>query len=371
MVDPNNETLELLSDDELIGRLSTLLSDSRRVEADLVAHIAEVDRRELYLQQACPSMFVYCTQVLNLSEAESYFRITVARASRKFPRLLPMLAAGRLHLSGMALLAPHLTDKNCEGLLDRATHKTKKQIEEIVAELVPKPDVPATIRKLPTPALAPLVQLCPERVEPPSSSPLPAAAPQTPPPSPRLEPLAPERFKVTFTANAELREKLERLQSLTQQDLAAVIEAAVTEKLERLESKRYGRTENPRREIGDTDTSARSRYIPVAVKRLVCARDQNRCTFVDRRTGRRCPERHGLEFHHHDPYGLGGDHHPDRISLRCPAHNRYQAERDYGKTVMDRYRRKGDRVEEPTLIYGTLGDWHRRAGLSSPPPHAG
>ena len=60
-------------------------------------------------REASPSMFAYCTEVLHLSEAEAYFRIAAARASRKHPVLLSMLADGRLHLTAIAKLAPHLT----------------------------------------------------------------------------------------------------------------------------------------------------------------------------------------------------------------------------------------------------------------------
>src|SRR3990172_6557537 len=70
--------LQSLSDDELLHRLLELTQQSRRVEADLIAHIGEVDHRRLYARNACSSMFSYCVEVLNLSEAESYFRIAVA-----------------------------------------------------------------------------------------------------------------------------------------------------------------------------------------------------------------------------------------------------------------------------------------------------
>jgi len=66
--------------------------------------------------------------------------------------LLEMLADGRLHLSGIAKLAPHLKEDNRESLLARAAHMSKRRIEELIAELSPKPDVPAAIRKLPAPA---------------------------------------------------------------------------------------------------------------------------------------------------------------------------------------------------------------------------
>ena len=94
--------LESLSDGELLRRLTGLLGQSRRAEADLVAHIGEVDRRRLFVREACPSMFAYCTEVLHLSEHEAYLRITVARAAREHPVLLVLLADGRLHLAGIA-----------------------------------------------------------------------------------------------------------------------------------------------------------------------------------------------------------------------------------------------------------------------------
>jgi hypothetical protein len=71
-------------------------------------------------------------------------------------------------------------------------------------------------------------------------------------------PLSPERFKVTFTASRELKNKLERLQALVEGDIEAVIEAAVTEKLERLEAKRFAATKKPRKDIAASDTAPKS-----------------------------------------------------------------------------------------------------------------
>ncbi|HYN01343.1 MAG TPA: hypothetical protein VE359_02750, partial [Vicinamibacteria bacterium] len=71
--------LASFSDDDLLRGLSDLLGQSRRDEAELVAHVGEVDRRRLYAREASPSMFVYCTEVLHLSEAEAYLRIAAAR----------------------------------------------------------------------------------------------------------------------------------------------------------------------------------------------------------------------------------------------------------------------------------------------------
>jgi hypothetical protein len=92
----------------LLRRLADLVRQSRSVEHDLLAHIAEVDARKLYAREACSSMFGYCARVLGLTGAEAYMRITAARASRKHPVLLTMLADGRLSVTTICLLAPHL-----------------------------------------------------------------------------------------------------------------------------------------------------------------------------------------------------------------------------------------------------------------------
>ena len=353
--EPRFKSFSTLSDDELLRRLSELLQKSRRVESELVAHIGEVDARRLYAREAAPSMFAYCTEVLNLSEHEAYLRIAVARASRKHPMLLEMLAEGRLPLSVIVRLAPHLTEANRETVLAQAEGKTKRQIEELVAELAPKPDVPATMRKLPE-RRDETSQLVPEPVTF-LHTPAPARS-MAPAPRPVVEPLSPEKYRIQFTASAELHDKLERLRVLmrssssagTDGDLAAIIEDAVTEKLERLEVKRFAKTKAPRKSLEQTDTSPSSRYIPAPIKRAVRERDGDQCAFVNEH-GRRCKAREGLELHHKKPYGRGGDHSPDNLQLMCRTHNGYLAEQDYGKEVMERYRRSGSQVSEPAPIY--------------------
>ena len=172
-----------------------------------------------------------------------------------------------------------------------------------------------------------------------------------------MEPLSPARYKVQFTAGAALHDKLERLQALMPgEDLAAIIEQAVTEKLERLETKRFAMTKAPRKEPrkapSGTDSARVSRHIPAAVRRVVNERDKGQCRYVDRR-GRRCPERHRLEYHHRRPYALGGDPSPDNICLLCRAHNQYMARHDYGPKAMSRNRRSEKRA--PSVLLWTEG----------------
>jgi len=115
----------------------------------------------------------------------------------------------------------------------------------------------------------------------------------------------------------------------------------VTEKLERLEARRYAQTKAPRKTLADSDTSPSSRRIPAAVRRAVYERDGGRCTFVDAQ-GRRCSEHHRLEFHHHGKaWARGGGHSVGKVRLACRVHNEHLADLEYGRAWMDRCRRSG------------------------------
>ncbi len=400
--------LQSIPDDELLHRLTELMTQSRRAEADIVAHIAEVEERRLFAREAFPSMFAYCMDILHLSEAEAYLRIAAARASRKHPILLTMLADGRLHLTAIDKLAPYLTRENREGLLERATHRSKRQIEELIAEIAPRRDVPVMVRKLPErralptaghPVVPnreerPILELRPDGVGAPVSKAGegwnesvradamhthgPTVAASGPPVSPSVvQPLSPGRYKVQFTASAEFHQKLERLRELmgssgSDRDLVAVIEQAVTEKLERLEARRFARTRALRKVSGrpcghqgpvqtdetETRPSPSSRYIPAAVRRAVWERDGGRCRYADKH-GRRCQERDQLEFHHRHAFGLGGEHSVQNIRLMCRAHNAHLAECDYGRKPMARHRRSCQQPSSASagqLAPGGVGD---------------
>ena len=315
------DELKSLSDDELLLRLSNVLKQSRRVEVVLVAHIAEVDAPGLFVSQASSSMHKYCTDVLHLSDAEAHLRIAAARASLRHPALLTMLEDGRLHLSGIALLAPYLTNSNCEELLARATKKTKGELLLLVAEIAPKADVAPSIWKLPErprkreqePAKKNSLESANEHrasgaEATPSgkSNPIDETRPAEKPPI--IEPLAPSRYRVQFTASPELHDKLERL----------------------------GKVKKPRKTLEEADTSPGVRGISAPVRRFVWERDQGQCTY-ESTDGRRCPERRGLQFHHDDPYWMGGDRGATNVRLMCAAHNLYMGEMDYGKDKMNRH----------------------------------
>ncbi len=47
----------LLSDTELLARIPSVMQAERIAIADVVEHLTEVERRRLYLEQACSSLY--------------------------------------------------------------------------------------------------------------------------------------------------------------------------------------------------------------------------------------------------------------------------------------------------------------------------
>jgi hypothetical protein len=141
--------LESLSPTELLAATRELVCKTHVIEADLLVHLGEVDERKLFVTLAHPSMFDFCVSNLGFSEDAAYNRIAVARAARRFPAILESIRSGQVHLFGMRLLSAHFTEKNHRDLLARAAGKSKREIEELIASIAPRPPVPATIRKVP------------------------------------------------------------------------------------------------------------------------------------------------------------------------------------------------------------------------------
>jgi len=318
-----------------------------------------------------------------MSESMTGKRIWAARTARRFPVIFQMVARGELHLNAIVRLAKHLTEDNHRAVLGSARHKSSREIDLLVAELAPRPDVPSRIRALPRSAGA-VVGSQPQpagvctsprsgqaaasclpassemadcsaaaldvTMETPTASDLadrsPSASdvPEAPGPSGRIVALAPRRYKIEITVDQETHDKLRMLQDLLGHQLpgadpAVIVSRAVDRLLADTLKKKAAATDRGQRRdrSGGRRNERRTRAIPAAIRREVWQRDGGRCTFVDHQ-GRRCRGMCSVEYHHVKPYGKGGRHEASNIALRCRAHNQYEADLDFGWDFMRRKR---------------------------------
>jgi len=297
--------LHQLSDRQVLDRLLKLHLTSAEVMADLLCHLAEVERRRLHLREATRSLFAYAVEVLHCTEDQAWRRVTAAQTATQFPVIFDLVASGELTLTSVNTLRAVLTQENHAEVLAEAKHKTKAQLEVMVARLAPKPDAPTRLARVAerprptmevTPAelslsaastgrdgaslalrLAPTATTAATETPPPTPSATPtvtssmiapgstseparAPAPPTRPDPARLAPLSPQRWKLSLTIGAEAERALRTARDLTPGgDLARVVERAVIEYAEKLEARKLaklkGRKRRPALEAVPTSTA--------------------------------------------------------------------------------------------------------------------
>src|SRR5450432_3041815 len=262
-----------VGNDALVAALSRLVQRENDMMSDLLAHLAELDERRLYLDLGFTSLFAYCTEALGLCKSSAGRRIAVARVCKKYPDAFARVASGELQLSVLSLLGPHLNAENAAELFEVCTRKSCEQVELLLAARFPKPDVREAIRRLPTRADPPTpdggraVDAPPlaasagaskcreisgeagERHHELEARPIKRAIPAVR----ELEPLSADRFGVRFTADAEFRELLEEVRALASHrepggDLLSLMKRGLQAYRRELQKERFGLGRKPRRD---------------------------------------------------------------------------------------------------------------------------
>ena len=156
----------------------------------------------------------------------------------------------------------------------------------------------------------------------------------------KLEPLSASRYRVEFTASAELVAKIEQARDLLSHalpsgQLPALFERALGALIERELGRRKGTERGRQRRRRPTKPG--SRHVPVEVARQVWERDDGQCTYVDA-MGRRCSERRFLTLEHKHPHALGGASTVENLCLLCSSHNQHTVRQVFGAAHIEKKR---------------------------------
>ena len=320
-----------LPDHVLMQNLATHFKDEDGATAALLADLADVDERRLYLPAGYKSLAAYCVGELKRNPDAVAKRIHAARAARVFPAIFELVAAGRLCLSGVCLLAPHLTEANADELLAEAADKTYDETRRLIAERYRKRDARADSgnehaarhvdvtngEQATAPAGGGDFELTSETATPPGEFPLHVTLSQA------------EHDALRY-ARALLGH------AVPSGDLRQVVGRALEALIRELERTKFGvgSRSRPRTSAG------KGRYIPLPIRRAVFERDGGSCTF-EGPTGHRCGSITRLEFDHAQPVACGGESTVENLRLRCRAHNQYEADLRFGRGHMDEQRHAG------------------------------
>ncbi len=286
-------TLAGLPNAQLLARVRELVQRGNAVEAELLAHLAEVDARQLYLEEGCSSMFV----------------------------------------------------TNCAELIRAACHQSADEVRQLLANREPRHAPPTLVRRIPEPASPPA-----RATVLPQAAPAPREQPAPPPPAQQTkraltEPLGAERYRVQFVADRALYEQLQELRALMRHrvpdgDLGKILARAVAGLLAQVRKQKFAETSTPRAAQPSQNRNENpSRHVPAVIRRAVAQRDGRRCTYVSS-SGRRCDSQEFLEFDHADAWPRTRAHSIDGITLRCRAHNQQRARIDFGEPHMARFHRR-------------------------------
>jgi len=337
------ERLEGLPTEELDRSAEKLVRAERRNAALVIAHIAEMSRRKGHLERGYSNLFEYCNRRLHLSEGSVALRIQVANVSRRFPQILVALFENRMSLTVAGLLAPVLTEGNAEKLLADCAGMTRREAEEYLVALRPKPVFTPSIRKTPSPLQEAKLASALTLKETTSPGPALRTSPSI------LEPARPDQFNFRFAADRKFKEKFERLAEVLGvqnplQHMGEILEQALDIALDKkdLKRKRARRLVRQAKRSGETVIAktrpgeilastprANSRYIPSEVRERVHERAGHQCEYKPP-DGTRCRSRTGLEIEHERPFAFYQSHDERYLRLCCRAHNRLSAERVFG-----------------------------------------
>jgi hypothetical protein len=151
----------------------------------------------------------------------------------------------------------------------------------------------------------------------------------------RLEASAVGRYRVQFTIDSALKQRLELALDLMAhqnpaRDFAVVVGRGLELLVDDLLRRRMASTGRPR-----PGGKSSGRRVRSETRRAVVERDGLRCTFVSA-AGRRCEGRAFLEFDHERSFAQGGDSELGNVRLLCRSHNRYCAELAFGAAKIAR-----------------------------------
>ena len=294
------ESLGHLSDDELVMQLTTCCFDMRRFKVRALVFLAEIEERRIHLLAAASSMWDYSRRFLCMSNGTAFRFITGARLCKQFPFLLEQIERGDLHLSTLAQIASFVTEHNVHELVAECRGKNRSAVDEILRKWF--------------------------GVEP-----------------------ANGRWGTPMPYDAELLRLVERAQELlshSTRDRLEITKLAYRLLIAQLERSKRAKAESPR-PAPTKPTKGISRH----ATREMFERHGDQCSYVDERTGARCPSRAYIQRDHIHMRVHGGTHESTNIQPMCGPHNLLRAQlalgRDYVESRIRFRQQKSKSTKQP------------------------
>jgi hypothetical protein len=254
--------LRHLTDTCLHNDTLILVQKERELTAKILHHLSEIDRRKLYCDFKCSSLFSYCVDKLGYSESSAQRRIAAARLLTQLPEIEKKIESGELNLTGIGQAIHFFQQEEIK------TPEEKKEVLKKIEGLGKK----GTEKKL---------REISGKVETP---------------------------KVTISLSEETIKELQKLKDLmgSTESFDQLIHSLTKQAVQKVEKEKFKQVQTPRK---PSPAAVESR-VPVAeVKREVYLRDNKCCT--------NCGSTRNLNYDHVRPHALGGKSDAHNIRLLC------------------------------------------------------
>ncbi len=308
--------------DYLISKLKSLVVSERRITAEIVELIKEIDQKRIYLDYGHTSMFAMLIKDFGYTPSAAMRRIDAARLSKEIPEIKESLKSGEINLSQVSMLAQAVRQKEKEDL-----KQVSKETKAVLLEQVKSMDLIATQKTLAS-SLDIEVQTYEKKTY-----------------------QKDETLKLEVVLPKDLQKDLERVKELISHQnpsptMAELIQFLVNHFLDKRDPLRQtDRVKMACKERAYAAAVARARHaesklkiksirtIPVKIKQQIFKRDQacQWATKINRNgkiVSKECGSRFQLQIDHIKPKWQDGCNDSDNLQVLCSVHNKlkYQHE---------------------------------------------
>lgn len=328
--------LKNISNENLLINAKKLCADERRITAEVLHHLKEIEFRRLHLQRGYASIYEYAIRELGYSEAAAYRRVSAMRLLKSVPEIDDKIKTGALSLDGAAKIQKFINHQRKEATLTQRKFETSN-----------KPSFETKADKLNL--IQSLENKSAKEIEKAIVLIDPSVLKQE-----KLRQISEEKIELKIVIDEELMRTLDLLKSIlshknpnmTYNELIKYLAQMGIKKLDpsqKVLSKNLPKQKNseikshavkpnsleiqrgasPQRR---NDALKKSRYIPATVKQEVYMRDKGCCSYTDPQSKRKCVSKHLLQYDHRYPFSLGGESSVKNLRLLCFQHHQLLTE---------------------------------------------
>lgn len=138
--------LKHLGDKEILNDIQALVCNERELLTTILWHLLEVERRKLFSDLGCQSLFEYCVRELKYSEGQASRRIQAMRLLKEFPQVEEKISSGALSLTNISQAQSYFREskkldpskefqvEDKIEFLESLEHKSTREVQKIILQ---------------------------------------------------------------------------------------------------------------------------------------------------------------------------------------------------------------------------------------------